>query len=200
MSENWLFDVTDVKQYACCPRIAYYHYCLPDIRPLTYTMQVGIQSHQQEEEREIRRGLRNYGLEEGERLFHYALTSERLGLRGQIDMVMISPSLEAETKEVFPVDYKHSEQKAGTHFKLQLAAYVLLLEEVFQVPVRRAFLYSIPRRKAQEIPITTALRRRVGTILQEMRQMLASEQMPEPTREYRRCPTCEFRRFCNDVV
>jgi hypothetical protein len=55
MSESWLFDVTDVKQYACCPRLVYYHTCLPDVRPLTYTMQAGIQSHQQEDEREHRR-------------------------------------------------------------------------------------------------------------------------------------------------
>jgi CRISPR-associated exonuclease Cas4 len=148
----------------------------------------------------VRRSLRSYGLEEGERLFHFALSSETLGLKGRIDLVIISPSLEAATREVFPVDYKHSEQQAGTHFKLQLAAYALLLEETFQVPVRRAFLYSIPRRKAQEIPLTPALRKRVGTILRDMRQMLTSEQMPEPTKEYRRCPTCEFRRFCNDVV
>ncbi len=200
MNDSYLFDVTDVKQYSCCPRLVYYHTCLPDVRPLTYTMEAGTQSHQQEEERENRRSLQNYGLEQGERLFHYAITSEKLGLKGQVDMVIISPSLDAKEKQIFPVEYKNSEQKIGLHFKLQLAAYALLLEEVFQVPVQRAFLYSIPKRKAEEVPITPALRKKVGTILQQMQQMLLSEQMPEPTKEYRRCPTCEFRRFCNDVV
>lgn len=200
MTERWLFDVTDVKQYACCPRLVYYRVCLPDVRPLTYTMQVGTQSHQQEEDREQRRSLHNYGLGEGERLFHYALTSEKLGLKGQVDMVIVSPSLEAEKKTIYPVEYKYSEQKIGTHFKLQLAAYALLLEEVFQVPVQRAFLYAIPRRKAEEVPITPLLRKKVLTALQQMQQLMLSEQMPPPTREYRRCPTCEFRRFCNDVI
>lgn len=200
MTEQWLFDVTDVKQYACCPRLVYYHACLPDVRPLTYTMQVGIQSHQQEEDREGRRSLHNYGLEQGERLFHYAITSEKLGLKGLIDLVILSPSLEAKEKVIIPVEYKYSEQKVGLHFKVQLAAYALLLEEVFQMPVLRAFLYAIPRRKAEEVPITPALRKKVMMILQQMRHMLLSEQMPEPTKEYRRCPTCEFRRFCNDVV
>ena len=200
MNNSYLFDVTDVKQYACCPRLVYYRICLPDVRPLTYTMEEGIQSHQQEEERENRRSLQNYGLERGERLFHHAITSEKLGLKGQVDMVIISPSLEATEKEIFPVEYKNSEQKIGLHFKLQLAAYALLLEGVFHTPVQRAFLYSIPRRRAEEVPITPALRKKVSTILQQMRQMLLSEQMPEQTRENRRCPTCEFRRFCNDVV
>lgn len=200
MSEAYLFDVTDIKQYACCPRLVYYHTCVPDVRPLTYTMEIGTQSHQREDERENRRSLQNYGLEQGERLFHYAITSETLGLKGLIDMVIISPSLDAKKKEIFPVDYKNSEQKTGLHFKLQLAAYALLLEEVFQVPVPRAFLYSIPKRKAEEVSITPALRKKVHTMLQQMRLMLHSEQMPVPTKEYRRCPTCEFRRFCNDVV
>jgi CRISPR-associated exonuclease Cas4 len=200
VAENWLFDVTDVKQYACCPRLVYYHACLPDVRPLTYTMQVGIQSHQQEEARENRRSLQHYGLVQGERLFHYALRSEKLGLKGQVDMVIMSPSLDAEEKVIYPVEYKNSEQKIGMHFKLQLAAYALLLEEVFQAPAPSAFLYSIPRRKAEEVPITPALRKKVLALLEQMRQVVASEQMPEPTREYRRCPTCEFRRFCNDVI
>lgn len=200
MAENWLFDVTDVKQYACCPRLVYYHTCLPDVRPLTYTMQMGTQSHLHEEARENRRSLHNYGLTQGERLFHYALTSEKLGLKGQVDMVIITPSQDAEQKAIYPVEYKYSEQKIGTHFKLQLAAYALLLEERFQMPVQRAYLYSIPLRKAEAIPITPALRNKVVAILQHMRDLANSEHMPEPTSAYRRCPTCEFRRFCNDVV
>lgn len=200
MHEAWLFDVTDVKQYACCPRLVYYHLCLPDVRPLTYTMQVGTQHHQEEEEREIRRSLRNYHVMEGERLFHYAVTSEKLGLTGLIDMVIIHPSLSAQDKHVVPVEYKYSTQKTGLHIQLQLAAYALLLEEAFQVPVERAFVYAIPRKKAEELVITPALRKKVGKILDAMRQMLFTEKMPEPTRAYRRCPTCEFRRFCNDVI
>ena len=200
MTERWFFDVTDVKQYACCPRLVYYRVCLPDVRPLTYTMQIGTQGHQQEEDREQRRSLQSYGLVEGERLFHHALISEKLGLKGQVDMVIVSPSLEAEKKAIYPVEYKYSEQKIGLHFKLQLAAYALLLEEAFQVPVQRAFLYAIPLRKAEEISITPLLRKKVLAVLQQMQQMVTSEQMPPPTREYRRCPMCEFRRFCNDVI
>lgn len=200
MSEDWFFDVTDVKQYACCPRLVYYRICLPDVRPLTYTMQAGTQGHQQEEAREQRRSLQPYGLEQGERFFHYAMTSETLGLKGKVDMVIFTPSLAAQEKTILVVEYKHSEQKTGLHVKLQLTAYALLLEEAFGVPVRRAFLYSLLKRKAEEVSITPALRKKVLGSLQQMRQMLLSEQMPEPTKEHRRCPTCEFRRFCNDVV
>jgi CRISPR-associated exonuclease Cas4 len=103
MSDMVLIDVTDIKQYVCCPRLVYYRYCLPHIKPLTYSMEVGIQAHHQEEEREARRGLRIYGIEQAERLFHYPVTSEALQIKGRIDLVLIVPSLEASEKEVVVV-------------------------------------------------------------------------------------------------
>jgi CRISPR-associated protein Cas4 len=201
MNESWQVDVTDLKQYVCCPRLVYYHYNLPAIRPLTYAMEVGTESHRQEEEREIRRSLKNYGIENGERRFRYAVSSEKLGLKGIVDLVIItSETTSAAQQEAIVVEYKHSEQKAGPHFKLQLAAYALLIEEQLCIPVRHSFLYSIPQRSAEKIQITTTLRHKVATITQEVLRMQSSEQMPPPTKAIRRCPTCEFRRFCNDVV
>ncbi|GHO49671.1 CRISPR-associated protein Cas4 [Ktedonospora formicarum] len=200
MSEPWLLEVTDLKQYLCCPRIPYYRYCLPDIRPVTYSMEVGIQSHREEEEKEARRSLQKYQIEQGERLFNYFAASELLGIKGQMDLVIITPSWEAEDKEAIIVDYKYSEQKAGPHFKLQLAAYALLLEEELQMPVRNGFLYSIPLRKAEKIAITVALRKKVRHVIQEIHQLLEREAFPVSTRTPHRCPTCEFRRFCNDMV
>src|SRR6266446_6931547 len=79
---NWLLEVTDLKQYTCCPRIVFYRYCLPKIRPITFLMEEGIRQHDLEDDREERRGLRHYGLKEGERFFHLALQSAKLGLTG----------------------------------------------------------------------------------------------------------------------
>ena len=200
MSDTVLIDVTDIKQYVCCPRLVYYRYCLPHVRPLTYSMEVGTQAHQQEEEREVRRSLKTYGIEQGERLFHYPVASDALQIKGKIDLVLIVPSRAASEKEVVVVEYKYSEQKAGPHFKVQLAAYALLLEEMLHIPARRSFLYSIPLRKAEAVPITPQLRKKVQEVTREIKHLMLGERMPEATRAQRRCPTCEFRRFCNDVV
>lgn len=200
MNDPILIDVTDIKQYICCPRLVYYRYCLPDIRPLTYSMEVGTQAHQQEEEREVRRSLKTYGIEQGERLFHYPVVSQTLTLKGKIDLVLVVPSWEASERELVVVEYKYSEQKAGSHFKAQLAAYALLLEEALQIPVRRSFLYSIPLRKAELVPITSLLRKKVQESIHEITQLMRGERMPTAPKTQNRCPTCEFRRFCNDVV
>src|SRR5579863_891420 len=89
---NWLLEVTDLKQYTYCPRIVYYRYCLPRIRPVTYSMEEGIRSHVDEDQREERRSLHTYGLTEGERAFHLAFQSAKLGLTGRVDLAIATPS------------------------------------------------------------------------------------------------------------
>ena len=54
--------VTDLKQYVYCPRILYYHTCLPRVRPTTYKMEASIEAHALEPDRERRRSLRAWVL------------------------------------------------------------------------------------------------------------------------------------------
>lgn len=193
-------EVTDLKQWAYCPRVVYYRYCLPAIRPITGLMEEGRRSHRDESGREERRSLRPYGLTVGERAFDIGLRSTRLGLRGRLDLAIAVPDRSAAGAEAIVVEYKDSERAAGTHFKLQLAAYALLVEEAWGLPVRRGFIYHIPLRQAAPVPITPALRQKVHTTVAAMQQAVAGEQMPAPPASRRQCVVCEFRRFCNDVV
>jgi CRISPR-associated exonuclease Cas4 len=185
--------VTDLKQYVYCSRILFYHACLPKVRPTTYKMQASIEAHATEQDREQRRTLRAYGLEQGERHFDVRLISERLGMRGEVDLV-----IETET-ELIPVDYKLS-TKMGEHFRLQLTAYAVMLEDAWGAPVKRGFFYLMPLRRAEEMRITAQQRAKLDEALAVMNAALLREQMPPPTRQRKKCVACEFRRFCNDVV
>ncbi len=196
--ERVYLQVTDLKQWTYCPRVVFYRYCLPRIRPITYRMRAGIQAHEEVASREERRSLRAYGLEAGERFFDVALTSERLHLTGRIDLVVRTQTEQGE--EGIVVDYKLSERQAGSHFKLQLAAYAMMVEETWGIPVRRAFLYHIPQRQAECVPITASLRRRVEMTIASIHAAIAGEVMPPPPASLGPCVACEFRRFCNDVV
>lgn len=187
--------VTDLKQYVYCPRVYFYQVCLPRVRPITYKMQEGVDAGRSEVGREERRSLRAYGIREGTREFDVPLRSKRLGLRGEIDMVVTV----AETGEMIPVDYKLS-RIPGPHFQMQVAVYGMMLEEMRGVRVTRGFLYQIPLRHAEPVEIDTKLRRKAEKMVQEMRAILETEQMPPPVRNHAKCVTCEFRRFCNDVV
>ena len=187
------FRVTDFKQWVYCPRVLYYLYCLPDVRPVTFKMQAGTEAGQRTEDLEERRSLRAYGLSAGEREYNVRLSSAQLGLRGTADMVIDA------APEVIPVDFKDSD-KLGPHFVLQLAAYALLLEEARGCQVQRGFLYLIPLRRAEEVRIDRRLRAKFANALAQMMKMLNTETMPEPTSQRNKCVVCEFRRFCNDVL
>lgn len=191
------FRVTDLKQWVYCPRILYYYMCLPDIRPVTYKMEAGKEAGNSEEGLERRRSLRQYGLTEGRREFNVPLVSDRYGMRGIVDMVIWIEHPNPE--EVIPVDYKLS-VIAGEHFKLQLMAYGLLLEEYSGLPSRCGFLYEIPRRRAEKVHFDKRLRDKLLMTLEAMHRMLHTEIMPEPTPRRNKCLACEFRRFCNDVL
>ena len=194
-----MFTVTDIKQYTYCPRIVYYRYCLPDIRPVTYKMEAGSEAGETEEMRELRRSLRPYGLRRGERHLDVSVTSERWGLVGRVDLVIDTDDNTQGARELIPVDFKLSPGRMGDNIRLQLAAYGVMLEEAWGAPARRGFVYFIPTKRAVEVLFTAELRARFEAALAAMHDIVEGERMPPSARQRARCQACEFRRFCNDV-
>ena len=197
------YTVTDLKQFAYCGRIVYYEQCLPHLRPRTYKMDAGRDMHEQEQKRALRRTLQKYAVADGRRIFDLALTDQVLGLTGIIDEVVITAEDGGEAGEIFPVDYKLA-NKVGSNHRLQLAAYAHLLEEQYQpgvrTTIRRGFVYLIKPRRYVEVPITKRLRNHFTDLLQQVKETVAQERLPSPPTQRSRCVSCEFRRFCNDVV
>ncbi|HEY8475540.1 MAG TPA: CRISPR-associated protein Cas4 [Chloroflexota bacterium] len=184
---------SDVRQFVYCQRLVYYRHCLGLHPAPTYKMVEGKLQHERTEELEHRRGLKAYGLRDGERAFDVVLRSERLGLTGRLDMAVV------RRHEVVPVEFKHTEDRLRLNHKYQLVAYALLAEERWERPVRRCFVYVIPRKAAVEVAITPGARRFTRRLLSAMRAVIVRQMMPEPTRRRGRCQECEYRRFCNDV-
>lgn len=187
-----LFTVTDLKQFMYCKRILYYHTCLPDVRPVTYKMQAGMRRHEDEHKRSIRRTMTLPEIENAQREFDVSVQSAKLGLSGQVDEVIFWEDM------LMPVDYKLA-KKAGQHFKVQLAAYAMILEETYNLPAVNGILYLIPKRETVEVSITRRLRTKVIEAMTEMRTIADAETMPDAPKHRRACLDCEFRRFCNDI-
>ncbi len=191
---DWHLTVSDLKQWAYCPRVVFYGYCMPRLRPQTFKMEASQEEHEEEKGRERRRTGQLYGLPEAERLENVRLESERLGLSALVDLVL------RKGERAWPVDYKLSEHlKTAEHFKLQLTAYGLLLEEAWGVRCESGFLYGLGERKVEEVRLTPRLRAQVEGMIGEIRSAIVAERMPEPTPQRGRCVNCEYRRFCNDV-
>lgn len=187
-----LFTITDLKQYMYCPRICFYHTCLPDIRPVTAKMRHGITAHDEEKRRAVRRTLGKYHAVDGTRYFDVGVISQRLNLSGAVDEVV-------ETDNgLFPIDYKLA-KTAGQHYKIQLTAYAMLLEEQTETSITLGYLWLMQSRRMVTVRFTEELRQTVEEALQHMHMIVRDELLPAPTTVQPRCIDCEFRRFCNDI-
>ncbi len=122
LDENrWAVDVSDLKQYAYCPRVVYYRYRFPDFRPETYKMEAGRVAHRQVMKRWKRRLPR--GLPAGEVRWEVPLYSPERRLAGRVDLLILTED------EAIVVDFKQG-RRVRPNWKDQLAAYALLVEDV----------------------------------------------------------------------
>ena len=185
--------VTDIKQFIYCPRIIYYTYCMPVLNKTTYKMDYGGDKHERVEELEQRRTLKRYGLEQGEKKFKVSHYSKRLSLIGKLDLLVVNDGVYT------PIELKYSTRKPGLRHKYQLIAYVLLMEEKFNISIRKGLIHLIPTKETFEIKVTTGLRRKVKDIIKQINKVIESELMHEPTKDKGKCKECEYLNFCGDV-
>lgn len=185
--------VTDLKQWAYCQRIPFYRYVLPVSPGPTYKMGRGKDVQAAVEALEKRRGFRAYGMAQGERRFGIWLRSERLGLSGKLDLLIVT------AEACYPVDFKDTEGGVRRNHRVQLAAYALLAEEAFDRPALEGFIYLVPRKSVVAVGLTEGDRDEVRSALIAMRQMIAREETPPPTAVRARCVACEYRNYCGDI-
>jgi CRISPR-associated exonuclease Cas4 len=185
--------VNDLKQYEYCPRIVFYNTVMPLDRKVTFKMQRGTEAEFHLDALEKRRSLRRYKLGDGERRFHVWLHSERLGLSGKMDLLIVSK------QEYFPVDFKYTRGRPHRNHISQLAGYAVLAEEQYQTLIETAFIYLVPIGELVAIKITKELKDEVSDRLSSMREMIFDEILPPPTQVRARCAECEFRNYCGDI-
>jgi len=150
-----VIPVTDLKQWAYCERIVYYHRVMPAIGKPTFKMREAIAAQDLLESLEMRRGLQAYGFDDAARRFNIWLTDEALGLSGKADLLLEAPG------RVAVVDFKLTSGELGGNHRAQLAGYSMLAEAVLDVPAERAFVYRIPDNRIFAVDITKELRERV---------------------------------------
>jgi CRISPR-associated exonuclease Cas4 len=185
--------VTDLKQWAYCARIVYYRRVMCGVGKPTYKMEVGKKAQELIEKLEMRRGLREYGLEAARRRFGVWLSDESLGLAGKIDLV-----LETE-RAASVVDFKLTSGEPGENHYLQLAGYGMLVEAALRLPVELGFVYRIPDSRVYAVRITEELRGRVAATLRGMAEVVERQVFPEATAVRGRCTECEYANYCSDV-
>jgi CRISPR-associated exonuclease Cas4 len=188
-----MINVTDIKQYAYCPRIIYFTYCLPVEKKRSFKMELGNKVHEIVIELEKRRKLKRYGLSEGKRKYNLWLKSGDLGISGKLDMLICTPA------EYFPVDFKNSSGNPGKNYLYQLGAYGLLVEENFLCKVKCGFIYLIPQKDCRIVEFDENFKLNVKQAIFEITELIRKETMPNPTKTRSKCYDCEYKNYCNDI-
>lgn len=185
--------VTDLKQWAYCERIVYYHRVMPAVAKTTFKMREALAAQDLVESLEMRRGLQAYGFEGARRRFNVWLSDAGLGLSGKMDLV-----LEASDR-VAVVDFKLTSGEVGENHRLQLAGYSMLAEVTYGSPAVMAFLYRIPDNRVFAVEVTQELRAAVVRAVADIRQIGDTQWCPPATPVRNRCVECEYANYCADI-
>ncbi len=193
---NELIRLTDLKNWAYCERVVFYHRVMPEAAPMTSKMRSGLQAQELVEGLELRRTLERYGFDGARKVFGSWLSSESLGLTGRVDLMLIKE----DGSEAAIVDYKLTSGEPGDNHRMQLHGYAMLVERANPgVRVSRAFLYRIPDDRVFAIPIEEEWRKRVAGAVNGIREMVREQALPVATTVRGRCEDCEFANYCGDV-
>ena len=187
------FRVTDLKQFAYCPRIPFYQHVMGFHGKPTFKMHEGKTAQTAIESLEKRRRFREYGLAGGTRHFGISLYSRELEIAGKLDLLI-------ETSDAcYPVDFKYTTGRPHRNHLFQLAGYSLLVAEHFSKPAPAGFIFIITDNLTFRFPMTDALLAEARSSLAAMQSMIQHEELPDPTPVRGRCTDCEYRNFCADV-
>ncbi|HHY73707.1 MAG TPA: CRISPR-associated protein Cas4 [Bacillus bacterium] len=190
-----MLTITDLKQFVYCPRVIYYTYVQPVPKKPTFKMVYGREQHAELNKKEKRRGLKQYNLIEGERIFGYPIRSLEMGLTGKLDILI--DTKDENGQRYFPVECKDTDRGIYNNIKYQLVAYAMCLEEMTNSIVSEGFIYIIPEGKAHKIEITSEQKEFVRKMISMINKIIKDEYYPEP-RARKRCWDCEYIRYCND--
>lgn len=117
--------------------------------------------------------------------------SDRLGLIGKCDAVEFRGGVP------YPVEFKlgRSATRRWIHDAIQLAAQALCLEEMFGVLVPEGAVFHVQSHRRRLVRIGEDLKRRVVTLVHEVRAMIREGVVPPPVYDAR-CRACSLRSVC----
>ena len=185
--EELYVTLTDIKNWVYCPKIVYFSRVLK-LKPFVVSVQeVGRRIHREE----ILRILRRKGIGRWERNVYVLkeknveLYSKNLRLRGIVDLVVMN-----EYGEIFPVEVKYMRSCRGRVWldhRYQLTAQALLLEEKYNRPVKRAYIYYYVDQKVLKIRITRRDKESLISIVEKILHMIENEEEPKVRTPKNRC-------------
>lgn len=191
---NYKITPTELLEYYFCPRFIFFMNVLkiPQYEDRRFKVQKGREIHKQR-----MKANPDYlwkKLKVQNRLGPTQLSSEALGLSGIPDDIAI-----LENGSYAPIDFKWAVYPNYVYpgHRIQIAAYALLIEDIYQKPVDVGYIFYIrDGSKVVEVPITLTLREKVHKAIQEILAIINGEKIPDPRSRSIKCLDCTYRNIC----
>ena len=185
-----LLTVTDVVEYAFCPKFTYFINILglEQFEQKRGTVTVGRKLHNRYEKDNLKYVPQRLP---GKKIVARKFFSAKYELSGKID-----EAIEME-KEIILIERKYSDNhKIYPTLRVQLGLLSILIEENLHKPVHKAIVvFSKNKKKEIHIKIDNIIKKESLAMLENVKNVIKSEIMPESEFD-NRCLNCCFRRIC----
>ncbi len=193
-SELTWITPSEVIEYLYCPRFIYFMNCLaiPQNEEQRYKVILGRNIHKIKSKINKEYLRKKIGVKD--KIIDAYLSSAKYGIRGIIDEV-----LTLEDNTMAPFDYKFAKynNKVYNTLRVQSIIYGLLIEENFNLPVRKGFIcYLRSKNKIIEIEITDKEKTEALKIIEEMFRIIELGYFPKRTKYRGKCIDCCYRNIC----
>lgn len=125
----------------------------------------------------------------------YALSSETYNLTGVIDQVFVYP------ERLLPIELKSGNMPSEGFWpghKIQLAAYILMLEDNFGFSVKEGLVYYMQEKEYRLLTMNPFLKQEVIKTRELVENLLASKKAPPILKKESKCNNCALKDTCYD--
>ena len=130
------------------------------------------------------------------------VSSREMGICGECDMVEFRRCEEGirlhghrGTYSIYPIEYKKGKPKVTDEDKLQLAAQIMCLEEMFSAQISEGAIFYGETRRREAVEMTEDLRQEVKNCFREMHQYYDRQYTPK-VKYNKSCNACSLREIC----
>ncbi|MBN3871929.1 CRISPR-associated protein Cas4 [Nostoc sp. JL33] len=175
-------SIAALNQYAYCPHRCWRMFCAGEFTDNQYTIEGTTLHDRVHTTGDVQRG-------ETWQIRAIWLKSEQYKLIGKSDLI------EAESGQVYPVEYKRGRKGEWDNDELQVCAQALCLEEMTGEPVNTGYIYYAHSHQRQLVEINQELRESAIATIESVTNLLETGFMPEPIYS-KRCQGCSLYSQC----
>jgi CRISPR-associated exonuclease Cas4 len=182
MNDTDYIPIAALNQYAYCPHRCWRMFCAGEFTDNQYTIE-GTSLHDRVHT------LGESHREETWQIRAIWLKSEQYKLIGKSDLI------EAESGQLYPVEYKRGRKDEWDNDELQVCAQALCLEEMTGKAIAQGYIYYAHSHQRQPVEISAQLREDAIATIQSVTTLLETGLMPKAAYT-QRCKGCSLYSQC----